>query len=180
MLVMFKFKFRFNRKRLMVYVLKLAKLSGTPECIAKGVGMGLFIGLFIPMGAQLLIVFPLAIWFKANKIAACSFTMITNHFTILFIYPFQCVLGSYIIADPLTYERAKQPFMAFFHSPSLRELTLLGKEIVVPFFVGGAFLGAIFSVSGYFGALYLVRTIRNRKAKRKLAAEQLVNPGKTV
>ncbi|MDD3117681.1 MAG: DUF2062 domain-containing protein [Victivallales bacterium] len=172
---MLKFKFRFNRKRLLVYALKLAKQSGTPECVAKGVALGLFIGLLVPMGGQILIVLPLAFWLKANKITACAFTMVTNHFTVLFLYPFQCVLGSYIIASPLTYKRVEQLFIDFFKSPSWHELILMGDEIIIPFFVGGALLAVTSSVIGYFTSLRLVRTLRNRKAKRKLATEPLAN-----
>ena len=40
-------------------------------------------------------------------------------------------------------------------------------EIVVPFFVGGALLGIIAALIGYFSSLALVKRIRDRKEKRK-------------
>ncbi len=167
---------KLNRKKILYYAVKLAKQSGTPEFVARGVFIGLFIGLLIPFGFQIMIALPLAFIFKANKITAVGFTFITNNFTIFFIYPFQCFIGSYIIAHPISYDHLTSRLKSFLHfavsseasiRKSYEELMLLGQEIVIPFFVGGLALGLVAGVLGYFTSLYLVRQIRGRKERRK-------------
>jgi len=172
-------KIRINRKRIVYYALKLARQSGTPECIAKGVFLGLFIGFLIPMGGQIIIVLALAFIFKANKIVSCAFTMVTNHFTVLIIYPFQCVLGSYVIANPMTWDKVYGPLINALKAPGwwekIQELWLLGEDFIIPFFVGGMLLAVVSSIPGYFISLYIVRNLRNRHAARKLAKSKLAN-----
>lgn len=167
---------KLNRKKILYYVVKLAKQSGTPEFVARGVFIGLFIGLVVPFGLQILVALPLAFVFKANKITAVGFTFITNQASIFFIYPFQCFVGSYVIAHPISYAHLSARLKSFLHflvsskasiRKSYEELMLLGQEIVIPFFVGGVVLGILVGILGYFASLYLVRQVRGRKERRK-------------
>lgn len=167
---------RLNRKTIIYYFIKLAKQSGTPESISRGVTIGLAVGLVIPFGLQIPFALPLAFVLKANKIASVAFTFVTNHFTIFFIYPFQCYLGSHIVGAPLSYASLSATLKNFLHyltsgeatfKQSYEELMLLGQDILIPFFVGGAALALIMGVTGYFLSLYLIRAFRNRKENRK-------------
>lgn len=169
-------KIRFNRKRVMYYMIKLAKQSGTPECIAKGVMLGLLIGFMIPFGLQIIIVLPLAFAFKANKIVSCAFTLVTNQLTIFVIYPFQCWYASYLMHwlakdsfKQLSYNTLKTIFKKFIAAPSFSALAELGNDIMVPFLVGGALLGIVSAVIGYFAALSVVRGIRERRERKIMA-----------
>lgn len=169
-------KINFNRKRVMYYMIKLAKQSGTPECIAKGVMLGLLIGFMIPFGLQIIIVLPLAFVFKANKIVSCAFTLVTNHITIFFIYPFQCWYASYLMNwlagnsfKQLSYQTLKEIFKKFIAAPSMKALAELGNDVMVPFLVGGALLGIVSAAIGYFAALFVVRRLRERRERRIMA-----------
>jgi len=158
-------KFNLSRRKSLYYMAKLAKQSGTPECIARGVFWGVLVGWVIPFGLQLVIVIPLAFIFKANKLVACASTLVSNHFTIFIMYPFQCWAGSYMLGNPLEYAQLKQTFLKLLEDPSWNALLALGVDICVPFFVGGFVFGLCNAVGGYFLALYLVRRFRARKNK---------------
>ncbi|QSH41792.1 DUF2062 domain-containing protein [Lentisphaerota bacterium ZTH] len=158
---------KISKHSLAYYYFKLVKQSGNPEYIARGVSLGFFVGLLIPFGAQIIVVLPLAILFKAAKIPAVACTFVTNHVTIFFIYPFQCWVGSYLIARPLTMKAVEHMFKEVLEQKTLSSLFALGKEVVISFFAGGFLFGLLLAVPGYVISLYLVKAYRRRKEEKK-------------
>lgn len=176
-----------NKKSLVYWYYRIMKQPGTPDSLARGVAIGLFIGFIIPFGFQMIVALPLAVLLKARKLPAVVGTWVTNHFTIGVIYPLQCYLGSVLLGHPLSVDKIKDKFGAFFTrlgeiegvgwrqsvSLSFKALFDLGDDIVVPFFVGGAVLGAVCAALGYFatyGMILRFRAGRKRKLNRKLSA----------
>lgn len=94
----YNMNFRLKAKKWFGALLKIMG-SGTPDSLARGVALGLFVGFFIIFGLQLVVVVPLAWICRANRIAAVTFTFVTNHVTVFFIYPLQCLAGGYIMGD---------------------------------------------------------------------------------
>lgn len=45
-----------------------------------------------------MVVIPLAFLLRAAKVPAVAFTFVSNHFSIIVLYPLQCYLGSYLIS----------------------------------------------------------------------------------
>ena len=91
------------RRLVRYYYNKAVREKGSPEYIARGWGIGMFIGFAVPFGLQLLVSIPLSFLLKGSKLGATVGTLATNHFTIFIIYPFQCWLGSYLIGNPLSF-----------------------------------------------------------------------------
>jgi hypothetical protein len=151
-----------------IYV-KLVKQKGTPDYIARGVAIGFFIGLFIPFGFQVAVAIALAFIFNAAKIPAFACTWVTNHFTVFIIYPFQCWVGSYLIGNPLKFEKVEQQLSNLVNERSWESLKALGGQLVASFFAGGFLFGVLLAVPGYFVSLYLVKKYR---AFRELKLEQ--------
>ena len=88
-------KQRGSLRKFFTYVyLRMVRSRGTPEYIAGGVALGLAVGLIIPIGFQIAIAVPLAFLLRVAKVPAVIFTFVTNHFTVIFIYPFQCWIGA--------------------------------------------------------------------------------------
>jgi uncharacterized protein (DUF2062 family) len=168
---------KFAKRFFRYYYLKLVRQPGSPDYIARGVAIGLFIGMLIPMGGQIVVALALAYLLKAHKIPAMGCTWITNHFTIGFIYPIQCYLGSYFTKHPLTLEELKVIFEQFIDAVikaeeqgfvdgiqlAFKELLKLGSEILVPFFIGGAIIGGILALIGYFTAYGVITHHRAKK-----------------
>lgn len=136
----------------------------------------------------MVIALALAYVFKAHKIPALGCTWVTNHFTIGAIYPFQCYIGSYLTADPLKWNTSFRIFKGFIKSISstkgmsfwegmqhaFSELVKLGSEILIPFFIGGALIGAILAFAGYFISYGMITHHRMKvdmRIKKKLSAQ---------
>ena len=147
------------------YYFKFIRQSGEPEYIARGVSLGLFIGMLIPFGLQILVVVPLAIWLKAAKIPSIVFTFVTNHFTIWILYPVQCYIGSWLIMQPFEYDHIRESMKDVIEKQKLGELFDLGWSIIASFFAGGLLFGLLLAIPGYFIALKAIIAYRQRKEK---------------
>ncbi len=96
------------------FYLRFLRLGGSPEEVSRGVAIGLFVGLLAPIGLQTIIVLPAAFLIKAKKIPALAFTWLTNPYTIIFIYPVQCYLGSLVYGKALSFDTIQEIFKTFF------------------------------------------------------------------
>jgi uncharacterized protein (DUF2062 family) len=105
----------------------------------------------------------LAFIFKAAKIPAFACTWVTNHFTVFIIYPLQCWIGSYLIANPLHLEEVRKVLSNVVEDPSWESFKSLGGQIIASFFAGGFLFGLLLAIPGYFISLYLVRKHREHK-----------------
>ncbi|MEG1979192.1 MAG: DUF2062 domain-containing protein [Victivallaceae bacterium] len=158
---------------------KMLQNSSNPRYNALGVALGLFVGFFIPFGLQIAALIPLLYFIKASKSLAVAFTFVTNQLTILIIYPFQCLIGSYLIGRPLSWTQLCHDFTGVIEADGIREsfhrLFALGGEIGAGFFIGGFLLGVISAVPGYFITLRIIKRHRERKlAKRQLQHKERV------
>lgn len=158
--------------------LKLMRTQASPASLARGVALGLFIGFLIPMGLQIIVVLPLAFWLKAAKIPAVVFTFVTNHVTVLFIYPLQCWIGSYLMFNPISLASLHGQFDGLIHAPDMRtalvEIGRMGLQLGGSFFLGGLLFGVIAGGIGYLCTYHAAVRFRAKMAARRAAraAEQ--------
>ena len=153
--------------------------SDSPDYLARGVALGLFIGLLVPMGLQIAVVLPLAFLLKAAKIPAVAFTFVTNHLTVLFIYPVQCWIGSYLMFHPFRYEVLADRLHGLIDAPDMEtfmtEIARLGGQLVASFFLGGLLFGVIFGLLGYFLVYGATIRFRARRDALKKARSHTAN-----
>ena len=157
----------FERKKIRNAYLRVMKQSGSPEYIARGAAIGLFTGLFFPMGLQTPFAILFAFIFRAGKVTAWLFTLVTNPYTVPFLYPVQCYVGSLFYGERLTLSRIKFIFKDFFQDMSFGSLLDLSEDIMIPFFIGGFIFALIASAAGYFAVYGMVLRFRKR-SKNKL------------
>lgn len=157
-----------------MYHRKVLRQTGDPGYIARGVALGLIIGWVIPMGFQIVLVLPLAFVLKAAKVPAIVFTFVSNHFTVIFLYPLQCWLGSLVLRNGLTFGKLTQmtrDVVAALENASMREawreFSELGWRVISSFFVGGLLLGVPSALVGYYVTLNLVRRYRRFREERR-------------
>ncbi len=86
-------------------VLRFLRLRDTPDEIAKGFALGVFVGLTPTMGIQIPIAIVVAMLLKKNKIAAAIGVWVTNPLTAPFIYAFEYEMGRILLGM----ERARLP-----------------------------------------------------------------------
>ena len=146
--------------------LRMMRHPGTPESVGRGVAAGFFTAMLLP-GGHMVAAFLLAMLMRGARGTAVLATWITNPFTIPFIWPAQCYLGSFLIGQPLSHELIEHLLWNAVHTPSKETFMALGGELLASFFAGGAVIGAIIAVIGYFVTIVLVRRHRVRLANRK-------------
>ena len=157
------------------YLEKLMEMRDRPDETAKGLALGVFIG-FLPInGFQVLVAVSIAAIARVSKVAAAIGTHVTNPWTTIPI-----LILDYYVGCLLLNRHACIPHLDF---SSLSSILQSGKEILVPMFVGGVFLGAIFSVLSYFGIKKLltkeVKAIKSFVGKIREGREVVKNDGRT-
>ena len=153
------------------FVLKIVQQEGSPDCIARGAALGLFVGWMFPVGLQTLPVLFLAFVFRANKVLAWMFTCVTNPATIFFVYPVQCYVGSLVLFNPLKISVLKNNFRGLIKAETMEDawqnFTSLGSCVLVPFFVGGLVFTLITAPLGYWFCYRLASFFRARRELRR-------------
>ena len=146
---------------------KMVSEKATPEYIARGWAIGMFYGCMIPFGFQLILSIPTSFWLKGSKVGATFGTLITNHFTILVIYPVQCYVGNKIIGGSLGFDDVKKAMSVLVKNQDYSTLLGMSGDLIVSFFAGGALLTAVMTPLTYFAVKAMVTARQNRKIRNR-------------
>ena len=159
--------------------IKLVRLTGSHQSIALGAVIGLMVGMIIPMGGQTIIALFLSWVMRVNKIAACTFTFISNPWSVIFIYPFQIWLGGLISGIHISSATIKNfisagkqiKIMEFDFSAMTHFLAEHGNGLIINFVIGGTIIGIIVSMATYpLVILFLKRHFNNRLKRQEARA----------
>jgi len=134
--------------------LRLVRLHATPEEIAKGFALGIFIGMTPTFGAQMPIAFFFAWLLKENKLAAMLGVWITNPVTAPFIYASEYEFGRLLLGM----EQLSLPTEYSFET-----LSNMSWDILVPLLVGSLIFAVLFTFISY---ALTIRFIPGLKAVR--------------
>ena len=168
------------KRALSYYYTKAIREKGTPEYIARGWGIGIFIGFAVPIGLQLVVSVPLAFLMKGSKIGAVVGTFTTNHFTIFLIYPIQCWLGNLLLGGNLTIDEITRTFEGVFRDKDYQALFELGMETLISFLLGGLLLALVFTPICYYAVKFMVIRYRAGKEKAQKAKEEALRQKKQL
>jgi uncharacterized protein (DUF2062 family) len=138
-------------------LVKFVRLRGLPEEIAKGVALGIFIGMTPTFGFQMAIALFFAYLLKENRLAAILGVWVTNPATAPFIYAIEYEIGRILLGLP----RAKLP--AEFSWGAYADL---GWNIMYPMWIGGLVAGVILGALSYFITLRLVPIVKSWRVPR--------------
>ncbi len=154
------------------YYFKILRSNGSPHSVAMAIFLGLFIGCFIPIGGQTVIVIILAIIFRTDKVLAFAATWISNPYTVIFLYPIFCYVGSSVLGQGLTFGKINSSIIQTMGTLSWNSLLSLTSELAVAYFVGGAIFGVIFGLIGYYTTYKIVIKYRNKKRQNMIAKRE--------
>lgn len=160
----------FRRKARYCYW-KVIRNNGSPEYVARGAALGIFISFFVPIGLQLIAAVPLAFLFRAAKIPAVALTFVSNYATVLVFYPAQCYVGSYLIFHPLRWAELSDRMQVLLKEQTFDSLTALGGRVVLSFLAGGLLFGAVSAIPAYRITLGLVIRYRRRREMKRAEKE---------
>lgn len=134
--------------------LKFVRIRATPEEVAKGFALGIFIGMTPTFGVQMPIAFFFAWILRENKLAALIGVWITNPVTAPFIYASEYEIGRLLLGM----ERVSLPLT--FSFDTLRHMSW---EILLPLMTGSLIFAVLFGPIAY---ALTIRFIPELKAVR--------------
>ena len=138
-------------------LIRLIRLRATPNDIAKGMALGLFIGMTPTFGIQMIIVLALAVMLKENKIAALLGVWVTNPVTAPVIYGLEYEVGRVLLKLP------RPDFLIQF---DYERLVILGWQVVVPLSLGSLIVGIVVGSVGYAVTLRLIPVVKQWRVPR--------------
>ncbi len=165
-------KSRQLKEKLRFLYFKVVRGDGSPEYIARGWSLGVFIGCVVPVFCQLYIAIPLSFLFKSSKIGAIAGTFITTPPTAIVIYPLQIWIGNRLIGGSLTFSGIKSATVAMLTRGNFKAFGAMGGEMIASFFVAGVLWGIMMAPLVYWCVRRMVmryRTFRAAKAQKKAA-----------
>ena len=154
----------------------LFRLRGSPQAIAGGFSLGLFIAFTPTIGIQVVLAFFMATALDLNRTAAVLAVWITNPVTIPAIFSLNYWLGSLIWEGPsvlvvsqrlfqLATQLATLDFWAI--TDQLSAVAELGIDIIVPLILGSFIAGTLSATLSYVILLRLFTFLFARRARRK-------------
>ena len=153
-------KYRGTRiERVLRYLyLRFIRLHGTAKDVARGLALGVFIGMTPTMGIQTPLALFAAMLLKENKLAALIGVWISNPMTFIPIYTFNFKVGKYILGT----SDLKMPKFT-----SIQEFMELGHDFILPLIIGSFIVAIISAAISYFIFLYIFTAIKLEKDKIK-------------
>ena len=144
-------------RQVKLMVVRFVRLRGLPVEIAKGVALGIFIGMTPTFGFQMAIAIFFAYLLRENRLAAILGVWITNPVTAPFIYAAEYEGGRLLLGM----ERVSLPTEF-----TWKAYTHLGWEILFPMWVGGILAGIICGFFAYVITLRLIPVVKSWRIKR--------------
>lgn len=162
------------------YYLKIIRLQGDPQAIARGVAIGIFIGITPTIPLHTVLIISLCLLFKASKVAGILASIIvSNPLTFFIQYYLSWRLGTVLFPGLLSWQRLQEMmnvlstasgFNGF--KSSLTAISSLGFDAITVLVVGGTLLALPFTALSYFYSLKLYTKLRNKKQKKQVAGSQ--------
>ncbi len=138
-------------------VVRFVRLRGQADEIAKGVALGIFIGMTPTFGLQMIIAIFLAFLLRENRLAAVLGVWVTNPVTAPVIYAIEYEVGRILLG----LQRVSRPPEFTFG-----EFAAMGYEVIGPLWVGGLLAGVLCGSLAYFVTLRLVPLVKGRRITR--------------
>ncbi|MBE9535542.1 MAG: DUF2062 domain-containing protein [Proteobacteria bacterium] len=134
--------------------LRFLRLRGSAKDVARGMALGVFIGITPTMGVQMPIALFFAMLLKENKLAAVIGVWISNPMTAIPIYTYNFKIGKYILGTP----DIKMPSFT-----SLQDVLALGHDLFMPLFVGSIVAGIFSAAVAYVATYYIYSGIQKER-----------------
>lgn len=146
--------------------LRFIRLKGDPSTLAKGVGIGVFIGQTPTIPFQTAITLSLAVIFRAAKIPALLASTLTTPFT----YYASWKIGNWLTPWDLSWERISEVKMVVDSDAGLVEIVAafgkLGQETIFSMLLGGVVWATPFALISYFISYKFFVAVRDKRRKK--------------
>lgn len=138
-------------------LLRFLRLQGSPDEIAKGFALGIFIGMTPTLGFQMAIAIFFAFLLKENKIAAALGVWITNPITAAPIYALEYESGRRLLQmEPLRFPE----------DLTFEAMKALGWDLMIPLCFGSLIYAIICSILAYAVTLRFIPYFKTWRVPR--------------
>ena len=138
-------------------LLRFIRLRGTPDEIARGFALGIFIGMTPTFGLQMVIALVLAMLLRMNRPAAIIGVWVTNPITAPLIYASEYETGRLLLGM----ERLGLPTEYTYDT-----LSQLSWDILLPLCLGSFIFAILFGALSYALTLRFIPSLRTLKVPR--------------
>lgn len=145
------------RRRFRLFYLKVLRLDDPPERIARGVAIGVLMGILPTFGLGGFISFGLAFLFRANKIGSIFGTFIMNPITAPFFWTGSIILGSFLLHQDSTAILHKFQDESYLKGAGWTWLVFMAGNIII---------SAVFTALSYYLTKNWIIGHRKKKAAR--------------
>lgn len=137
-------------------LIRLARIKSTPDAVARGMALGVFIGFTPFFGFHILIALFFALLLRQNKVAAFVGVWVTNPLTAPFIYALEYEVGRMLLGKPVI-------STAVFTS----DLTwATAEQLGMPLMLGSVVMGLPAALISYAVTLRMIPWLRQYKIPR--------------
>ncbi len=163
-------------------ILRLLKgFRGSPQAIAGGFSLGLFLALTPTVGLQIILAVFLATFFKVSRPAALISVMVTNPVTVPPIFTFNYWVGSFFFDGPsvgevyrhflkIAAEMAKLNFWEV--GSQLKAFTDTGQDMIIPLLWGSMVVATISGILSYTLLARFLWFLKLHRDRKKTLKEQ--------
>ncbi|MFQ5653774.1 MAG: DUF2062 domain-containing protein [Planctomycetota bacterium] len=158
------------------FIRRILLINDTPEAIALGTAIGIFIAMTPTVGIQMFLMVIAGTLVRANRLAGIIMVYISNPFTLVPIYWLDYLVGSTVLGEQaVTRERFEEIFRTALDQMkgldfwiALRTwVQALSGELALPMMVGGMLLGLLIAIPFYPLTLRGVRLHQRYRARRQ-------------
>ncbi|WP_161788444.1 DUF2062 domain-containing protein [Desulfonatronum thiodismutans] len=147
---------------------RILRIKSSPEDIALGMGLGVFIGLLPIIPLQTVVVLALALLLRCSKLTALIGTLITNPLTIPFFYLVMLRIGRFFLPDGRG--RLNPDHW------TIGELLQAGWHFYGSILLGGFVIALPSAVLAYFLTLAVTRAHQARRARKMATSPYRKSP----
>lgn len=162
---------KFRPLRLIRYtVLRLARLREDPVTLARGFGLGIFIGVLPLLPVQTMILVPLTLLLRVNTVTALiAASAVSNPLTFAPQYYYTWKVGNMVFPDQIRWDQVRQVMTTIDHEglwDGIMTLSHLGGSMIMVLLTGGAIIGLPLAAAGYVLSLNLFIALRKKRMAR--------------
>ena len=155
------------------YQLKFLRLKGDPESIARGIALGVLVGITPTLPFHTILLLLLSPVLRGNLIAALlAATIVSNPLTFFFQYYFSWRVGNWLLPCNVSWDSI-QSLLNFLTSDasfkeSIEAVLHLGKNSLLSLLTGGVILGIPSALVVYFLSRTALTKFRNKRQKKHI------------
>lgn len=161
------------------FVDPLVSSKNPPWFDARGVAMGLFVGLGVPLGVQMLTLGLSRLMFRFNAALAFAFSCVNNPLSVIPMYYGYYCLGSRILGKPITISAAgfrsmlRPVTQADYFWESVHSFAYLGRDILIRWSLGAIIVASVVAILGGL-VCYNVRRVQYSRIRAQAAFASVV------